>query len=117
VRMLAVAPLLLAGCGGPPDSEGGREAPSPAGLTRVQRDVVAMADGRRRGVLLRAIRDGGQDCQGVTLTLRQPDADGRPTWAARCQEGSVYQVSIGGDGRAEVAAVAGGSAAAAATAN
>lgn len=99
---LASLPLLLAACGGSGDTAAGGNAAAPAALTQVQQQVVGMNDGQRRGVLLRAIVDGGEDCQGVTRAKRLPDNEGRPTWAARCGNGSAYQVAVGPDGVARV---------------
>jgi len=110
VKLAAPALLLLslAACGDPsPDAAAGnRDAPAErAALSPTQQRVVDMPEGQRNGVLMRAIVDGGQPCQGVTLAARQPDEGGRPTWAARCANGASYRLSIGPDGTAQVTLV------------
>jgi len=97
--MTLTLPLALAACGSGPDR--GAAAPSPP-LTEVQRRVVALSDGQLRAVLLRSIIDGEEPCQGVVRAKRLPDREGRPTWAARCGNGTAYQVAVGPDGTARV---------------
>lgn len=104
MRLIVGAALVLAGCGG-----GGAPTPKATStaqpLSDVQRQVIALTDDQRNVVFIRAIRDAGRDCQGVTGSERRDDvsATGTPTWVATCQRGSTWIVSITRDGTAQVA--------------
>jgi hypothetical protein len=97
--------LLLAGCGdGGVSATNGAEAvpqPSAPPLSNLQQQVIALNDGQRNGMLLRAILDGGQTCQGVKDAVRA-DRKGVPTWEVRCADGGLFIISIGPDGIAQV---------------
>ena len=104
-----ILPLALAACGQAADTNTTAVANStaPAGLTAVQKRVVDLSPQLRDGVLFRAIRDGGAECQGVAATAREADQDGRPVWSARCTDGPAYLIAIGSDGVAQVTKVSG----------
>ena len=78
----------------------------PAAPTPPQRDdgvaakVAALPAGQRAGVLLRAVRDAGQDCQGVEDARAVGDT-GRD-WLARCTGGQQYLVEFGNGGTVRV---------------
>jgi hypothetical protein len=97
--------LLLASCGdGGTNASNGAEAvpqPSAPPLSNLQQQVIALPDGQRNGMLLRAILDGGQNCQGVKEAVRA-DRKGVPTWEVRCMDGGAFVISIGPDGIAQV---------------
>jgi len=99
---LLTLPLMLAACGGSGGRDTGGNTAAPAALTEVQQQVINMNEGQRNGVLLRAILDGGEECQGVSRSKRLPDNEGRPTWGARCGDGPAFQIAIGPDGVARV---------------
>lgn len=65
-------------------------------------EVTALPPGQLRGVLYRAIVDGGETCQAIQDFAREPDRDGKPTWSARCKEGSEWVIVLGNDGIAQV---------------
>lgn len=92
--------LGLAACGSPPATTANEAIPA-APPTKVQQQVIAMPDGQRRGVLLRAIVDAGQQCQGVTGAVRNGEGM-PPTYVAHCGDGSNWNVVIGPDGTARV---------------
>lgn len=107
MRVLAMtvpAMALLASCG--PSNEGTSNAATPTVVAKpggFAEKVVALSEPQRRGVILRAIRDAGNACQGVIGTRRQPAGiDGLPAWAATCQDGSNWLISFGDDGMARV---------------
>jgi hypothetical protein len=75
---------------------------SPAPFTDVQRRVVDLPQQQRFGVFLRAIRDGGAPCQQVVQEIRQPDHQGSPLFAVRCDDGPRYAIAIDAKGIALV---------------
>lgn len=107
MRVAVLSLMLLAACGQ-------ENAPERAAVntgaavepTSVQRRVVDLPPGQRDAVLLRAILDGDAPCQGVSEVERRPDANGAPTFLARCKDGPVYVISISDAGVAQVAKVA-----------
>lgn len=102
VRALIVAPLaalLLAGCGPGEQAAGNAAAPAESDYVR---QVRAMPQGQRVGVMFRAIRDAGSSCQQVTA-VSETEGAGTPTWLATCSDGSHWLISIGRGGTATVA--------------
>lgn len=100
----ALAPLvLIAACGGTPGGNTASDATNtaaPAGNTAATiRDLPA---GQRTAVLLRAIRDAGRDCQGVTAATEVTANGSPPTWDATCEDGNQWIVAIGDNGIATV---------------
>ena len=100
--MVMLTALALAGCGG-----GGAPAPvaSPtlaADGKDYRKEVAALPESQQHLVLLRAILDADQVCQGVNEAARQPDQDGKPVWLARCIGGQDWLVAIQADGTANV---------------
>ncbi len=94
-----VALLALASCGSPAPTP----APSPTAATADDAaKVAALPDRLRAGVLLRAIRDAGQDCQQVVGQVRAPVAGGPPAWVATCQDQHRWVVTVAPDGTATV---------------
>ncbi|MBI0475078.1 hypothetical protein D9601_06860 [Sphingomonas sp. MA1305] len=96
--------LLASACNStepaPAGNQAAAAAPKPGGFAA---KVVALSEGQRQGVMLRAIRDAGHQCQGVAGTRRQPQGvNGLPAWAATCEDGSNWLVSFGDDGMARV---------------
>ena len=93
--------LLLAACGG-----GAPEPTAPAGpeeASEFQNQVAELPEGQRNGVFIRAIRDAGKDCQGVTESKLSPDKwNGGPLWLARCNDGVWYGVALGREGTAQI---------------
>lgn len=96
----AGAMLTIGGC------ESGEPEPSRTSIQVPEGDyqtrLVALPEGRRNAVFIRALRDAGRDCQGVLNSAQQPQLQGRPTWTARCSDGSGWVILIGKDGVAEV---------------
>ena len=74
-----------------------------AALERQKALIDALAEGQRNAVFLRAIRDGGQDCQQVVGSAYNGEQLGRPAWAARCDDGRDWVVMLEANGRALVA--------------
>ena len=94
--------LTLAACG--PSAE--QQAAANAAVVANQqaaRDmsnkVAALAPGQRDGVFIRAIRDAGLPCQGVT---RSEPGEKPGSWVATCQEGSRHIITFGANGMANV---------------
>ncbi|SFP87347.1 hypothetical protein [Sphingomonas rubra] len=99
-----LAPLMLvAACGGSP---GGNDAAETANVAAPDGNTAAtirdLPAGQRTAVLLRAIRDAGRDCQGVTEATEVTAQGSPPTWAATCEDGNQWIVAIGEGGTATV---------------
>ena len=95
-----LALILLAGCDDAPSNVA---APAPQAPSAFQNAVAALSDDERNIVFIRAIRDAGRNCQGVTESTRQGEAaTGEPVWVARCNDGATYSVAFGRDGTAQV---------------
>lgn len=96
-----IAALALAGCGSDP-------APTPAPAkpkvaengVDYQAAIAALPVAQRNGVFIRAIRDSGLPCQGVTSSEQQGDSGS--IWRARCEGGVEHVISIEADGNAKV---------------
>lgn len=100
--VMAIPMMVLAACGG-------GEAPAPRPTATVaadgkdyRKEVAALPVAQQHLVLLRAILDADQVCQGVNEAARQRDQDGMPVWLARCIGGQDWLVSIQADGTANV---------------
>lgn len=98
--MLTVPLALLAGCGSPTPVPAATNAAAPADTTAAS--IRTLPDGQRTAVFLRAIRDAGHDCQGVTKSAEVTANGSPPTWQATCQDGAQWLVAIGLDGAATV---------------
>jgi hypothetical protein len=94
--------LVLAGCG----SGGGASdnAATPVATGDLVRRVEALNEKERAGVLFRAIRDAGRDCQGVVRSVVAPAAAGEahPGWVATCDDGGEWLVVLRANGMAVV---------------
>lgn len=100
--LILCSALLLAACDAAPSNTtaASSEAQPPSAF---QNQVVAMSDEARNVVFIRAIRDAGHDCQGVTQSERRADQpDGNLLYQATCNDGASYGVSLGRDGTAQV---------------
>lgn len=90
------AAVALAGCA---KSEPADQATAnTAATTDYLAKIEALPEGQREGVFLRAIRDAGQPCQGVTKAQSTKTGDGKPAWAATCTDGPNYVLVLGQDG-------------------
>jgi hypothetical protein len=92
----AIACATLAACSKHEPAEQNTAAAMPT--TNYLAQIEALPQGQREGVFLRAIRDAGQDCQGVTKSQSTQTGDGKPAWAATCADGSTYVLVLGQDG-------------------
>lgn len=99
---LALAALLLAGCGDATPSAPANQAEAAAGGEAMGNRLAAMPEGQRNGVFIRAIRDAGQDCQFVESSTPAGGYQGFPLWSARCEGGRTYTIAIGNAGEAQV---------------
>ena len=94
--------LMLAACGPSAEQQAAANQAAIANSQEAQETatkVDALAPGQREGVFIRAIRDAGLPCQGVTSSERgeQPGS-----WVATCQEGSRHVITFGANGMANV---------------
>lgn len=65
--------------------------------------IDALAEPQRNALFLRAVRDAGQDCQGVAGSAYQGIQQNMPSWVARCSDGRDWLVMVGSNGQALVA--------------
>lgn len=100
VPIIVALTLPLAACGS------GAEPPSATNISAPEDDYVAriraLSPGQRDGVLLRAVRDAGRDCQQVTKSDAIPDVMGAPAWTATCDNGGIWVVAFNPGGVATV---------------
>lgn len=89
---------LLSGCGSADAPTTNIAVPDNGYTARIE----GLTDAQRQGVLLRAIRDAGRDCQGVTAATAAGEVKGAPAWLATCTDGGQWVVALGGDGVATV---------------
>ena len=91
----------LAACSGPSrDAAPAHAAPAADGYVA---KVAGLSAPLRAGVLLRAIRDGGQNCQQVIDGQPVAGAGVPSTWVATCEDHRRWVVAIADDGGATVA--------------
>lgn len=96
--------VLLAGCGGGADENvpGPAASKTPAALSDLQKRVVALPKRLQDGVMLRAIRDAGLNCQQVTELTRVETRADRIRWRVVCDNTEPYVVEITPDGTAQI---------------
>jgi hypothetical protein len=98
---LLIAPLLLAACG-----QGASSDQPTTNVTVPEGDyaqaIRTMPQGQRVGVMFRAIRDAGRECQQVTDVKEAKDIEGAPTWVAVCNGNARWLVAIDAGGIATV---------------
>lgn len=109
MRVVLVLAAMLAGCGtggsGSSDASANAAGDNVAASTPnsdAQNQVRSLPDGQRNGVLIRAIRDAGQDCQQVEASELIATSNNLPVYMATCHGGAVYAVAIRDDGTAQV---------------
>lgn len=94
--------LMLAACGPNADQQAQSNAAAVANAQEAQEmatRVDALSPGQRDGVFIRAIRDAGLPCQGVT---KSEPGEKPGSWVATCQEGSRHIITFGANGMANV---------------
>ena len=94
----AAALLLVSGCDGAPETN---KVTVPDANYKARID--ALDDRQRDAVMLRAVRDARQDCQGVVGSAYSGVQFGMPSWVARCSDGRDWMVMLDKGGRAHVA--------------
>ena len=99
--LLCLAAVPLCGCEGGAPENAVRDIEVPEG--DYQARLLAMPEGQRNAVFIRAIRDAGRDCQNVERSAFQGEQMGQPVWAARCGDGGNWVIVIGRAGIAQVA--------------
>lgn len=101
---IILAAALLTACGAEPNAT--PETSSPGATDNATATVAALSEPQRRIVFLRAIRDAGLNCQGVTATVGLAE-DPAQRWRATCTDGRNYLISVSRDGTAHIVAPAG----------
>ncbi len=106
ITILAASAMacLVAGCGSNEPAAVANQSVAPQAKPGGLADkIVALSEGQRRVVILRAILDAGHQCPSVIGTRRQPQGiNGLPAWSATCKDGSNWLVSFADDGMARV---------------
>lgn len=104
-RSLAAALLLalpLVGCGRAPSTNNEANAEQVAPANNFAEALKTMPEGQRQATLYRAISDAKQPCQQVNAVQDVAPVNGNPAWAATCDTGQIWIVSVGADGTAKV---------------
>jgi hypothetical protein len=103
-RFFLVAPalLVLGACQQPSDAP---EPPPIATVGNYVARVEALGERQRFGVLFRAVRDAGQDCQELTDATSTTTTDRRPAWIVTCDARTRWTVVLSNDGTALVTPV------------
>jgi hypothetical protein len=103
------AALLLAACGGTQDNSAAsagngsvNTAAADKGASSAQKQVRELDEAGRNGVLIRAIRDAGQECQHVDRSELIQTSNNLPVYMATCDGSTVCAVAIRDDGQAVV---------------
>lgn len=98
---ILLAMTLLSACESAPTAPAAK--PTPMAPSEFQKKVAALTDAERNIVFIRAIRDAGKDCQGVTGAEKQPDLPtGEQYFVATCTDGTKYGVLLGRDDTAKI---------------
>ena len=92
--------LALSGCGSA--EEDGDAVQGQAVNSADVRSLDAMSEAERHGVLLRALRDGGHDCQAVVSAKRAGVSEGVPLWQAFCRGGRSWIIAVTANGYAQI---------------
>ena len=100
--MIAALVLPLAGCGSASEQAATTNNTAAAVPDDYVARIRALPPGQRDGVLLRAVRDAGRDCQQVTKSTAIPDIAGAPAWQATCADGGSWVVAFNPGGVATV---------------
>ncbi|MFZ3484718.1 hypothetical protein [Sphingomonas sp. 3-13AW] len=100
--IVPVLALALTACGGKkePEPTAAENSATAEATEQLDAKVAALSEGQRNGVFIRAIRDAGLPCQGVTSSERS--TDGKATWTATCTDGSKHIIAFTPDGMAQV---------------
>ncbi len=100
---------LLSACGGPATTAADNAATANAAQAAPDGGyaarVTALSPRLREGVFLRAIRDGGEQCQEVTEEFAITPVEGNPAWAVTCDKSTRWKISIDKTGTAIVTKV------------
>ncbi|MBB4152467.1 hypothetical protein GGQ80_000343 [Sphingomonas jinjuensis] len=104
--LLCACALSLAACGEPVADQGNSIAAAAAGKPDAEfaKRIASLTPQQLNGLLFRAVRDAGRDCQQVTSSQKQADVGGRPAWTAVCDERTTWLVVLGAEGVATVTA-------------
>lgn len=102
--LLVAGSLSLAAC-----NPGGAPAPAPSPTIAdgeaagdYGQRIRDLPEGQRSGVFLRAIRDGRQECQEISRAYEIAAIEGRPAWAATCDNDSQWIIAFADNGMASV---------------
>jgi len=97
--LLLILPLAACGSGEQPTAAPASNAAAEMGyIARVE----ALPPGQVRGVLFRAIRDGGSTCPQLTSFERAGTDAGKPVWNAVCSDRGRWRIVLADDGTAAV---------------
>jgi hypothetical protein len=87
-------PALLAACHNAPAGNAATPAPEATGPDPFETKIVALPEPLRRTTFFRAIRDAGFDCQQVVKEAARPRYRDHPMWAAECDDGGQYLLTL-----------------------
>lgn len=107
MMIIPVAALSLGACQAATDQNAAQPSGTPGNTANYAAEVVELSTAQRNAVFLRAIRDAGLDCEGVTNSERLADTASAPTWRATCDGGTAHLVQVKPDGTAVIVSRAG----------
>ncbi|MDE0879056.1 MAG: hypothetical protein OSB00_10405 [Sphingomonas bacterium] len=104
----ATALVALTGCAksAPADNVAAENPAQNASTVNYLARIEALPQGQKEGVFLRAIRDSGQQCQGVSKAQSTETTGGSPAWMTTCTDGPAYVLVLGKDGMMNVTSAA-----------
>lgn len=103
--LFLVAPALLASGGCQKRSNDTAPSEPVSNVGNYVARVEALGERQRFGVLFRAVRDAGQDCQELTDATSTTTTDRRPAWIVTCDARTRWTVVLSNDGTALVTPV------------
>jgi hypothetical protein len=100
--LIVLLTLAASACGTGGQNQAAPAAESANGAAPAGTQVAALSEGQRNAVFIRAIRDGGLDCQHVERSVPLGNIQNMPAWRATCQGGGEYTIVVGADGSAQI---------------
>ncbi|WP_260598563.1 hypothetical protein [Sphingomonas endolithica] len=89
---IAIACVLLAGCGGPGPT--GNSAAADVAPDPVEAQIANLSAPLQRTTFFRAIQDADYACQTIVQVVPRGKIEGKPVWAVECDGGAQYVIEL-----------------------